>query len=204
MRSLTAILMVLVFSMLSLAGDFEAGLISDRIQNFHTPHGVVGEARFDGPASSNLVQIYDGDGAIWTGHYLAAESFRYASTGSPVALAYAKRTLQTIKMLATISGSGKLARTAFPTDTPYVDLRSMDKDYHLTTYEGQDYYYRGNVTRDQYEGIYLGLAVAYDLIDDDEVHSLCRDLITRLTDYLIRKQWTLYNPGGTRHIETFI
>jgi hypothetical protein len=121
-----------------------------------------------------------------------------------VALAYAKRTLQSIKMLATISGSGKLSRTAFPVDTPYVNLGSMDKDYHRTTYEGREYYYRENVTRDQYEGIYLGLAVAYDLIDDEEVHNLCRDLITHLTDYLIKKHWTLHNPGGTRHIETFI
>jgi len=188
----------------SFGGELDANRISDRIQKFHMPHGVVGEARFDSPTSSNLVQIYDGDGAIWTGHYLAAESFRYAVTHSPVALAYAKRALQTIRMLATISGSGKLARTAFPANTAYVDLRSMDGDYHRTTYEGQDFYYRDNVTRDQYEGVYLGLATAYDLIDDDEVHNLCRDLITRLTDYLIEKHWILHNPGGTRHIETFI
>jgi len=204
MRNLTAIVMVLLFAMPVRGDDLDAALISDRIQNFHMPHGVVGEARFDGPTSSTLVQIYDGDGAIWTGHYLAAESFRYAATGSTVALAYAKRTLQTIKMLVTISGSGKLSRTAFPADTPYVEIRLKDKDYHRTTYEGRDYYYRGNVTRDQYEGIYLGLAVAYDLIDDEEVHSLCRDLITRLTDYLIRKQWILYNPGGSIHLQTFI
>jgi len=204
MRKLTAILMALLFAIPSHGGDLDAELISDRIQNFHMPHGVVGESRFDGPTSSNLVQLYDGDGAIWTGHYLAAESFRYAVTGSPVALAYAKRALQSIKMLATISGTGKLSRTVFPVDTRYVDLRSMDKDYHRTTYEGQEFYYRGNVTRDQYEGIYLGLAVAYDLIDDEEVHNLCRDLITRMTDYLIKKKWTLHNPGGSRHIETFI
>jgi len=168
------------------------------------PHGVVGEARFDGPTSSNLVQILDGDGAIWTGHYLAAESFRYAVTRSPVALAYVRRTLQSVKMLVTISGTGKLSRSAFPVGSPYVDLREMDKDYHRTIYEGQEFYYRGNVTRDQYEGIYLGLAVAYDLVDDEEVRNLCRDLITRMTDYLIKKNWTLYNPGGGWHIQTFI
>src|SRR6185369_8455320 len=92
MRNLTAIMMLLSFAMPVRGDDLAAIRISDRIQNFHMPHGVVGDARFDGPTSSNLVQIDDGDGAIWTGHYLAAESFRYAATGSTVALAYAKRT----------------------------------------------------------------------------------------------------------------
>ena len=184
--------------------DLDAERISDRIQSHHTPHGVVGEARMASPDSSELVHIDDGDGAIWTGHYLAAESYRYAVTRSPVALAYAKRALETIRVLSTVSGSGKLSRTVFPAGSPYIDWDHPKSDWRRTTFEGRDMYYNDSVTRDQYEGVFIGLVAAYDLIDDAEVHTLSRNLITRLADYLNSRLWIIRNPHGSRKLETYI
>lgn len=72
------------------------------------------------------------DSAIWTGHYLAAESFRYAATQSPDALARVKQVLEGVQRLfwvtqdAAVSkngrivpvteGAGIFSRTAIPAD----------------------------------------------------------------------------------------
>jgi len=186
------------------ASDVDAERISDRIQSHHMPHGVVGEAQMASADSSELVRINDGDGAIWTGHYLAAESYRYAVTRSPVALTYSKRALETLRVLSTVSGSGKLARTVFPPGSPYIDWDHPKSDWQRTNFEGHDLYYNDSVTRDQYEGVLIGLVAAYDLIDDPEVHALSRDLITRLVDYLNSRLWIIRNTHGSRKLETYI
>ncbi len=45
------------------------------------PYGTVLDPIFAGPASNQIVGYTRcGDSAIWTGHYLAAEAFRYQVT----------------------------------------------------------------------------------------------------------------------------
>jgi hypothetical protein len=185
-------------------GESEAELISDRIQAYHMPFGVVGLTRFVALDSNEIEYFDDGDGAIWTGHYLAAEAFRYAVTRSETALAYAKRTIQSIKDLTEVTGTGRLARTMFPAGAPYIDWSKQGGTWKRTTYNGQDMYYRSHVTRDQYSGVYLGLALAYDLIDDEEVRNSCREIVTRMTDHLIKVGWILHEPASSRPIETFV
>ena len=70
----------------------DADAISVNIRARHMPYGTLADPGFasSDPASPdyNTIATYNrtGDGAIWTGHYLAAESYRYAATQSADAL----------------------------------------------------------------------------------------------------------------------
>ncbi|HUP56951.1 MAG TPA: hypothetical protein VM598_05815, partial [Bdellovibrionota bacterium] len=186
------------------AGEADAELISERIQAYHMPDGVVGEARFTSPTSTELAEIHDGDGAIWTGHYLAAEAYRYAVTRSPRALELVRKTMETMKALCRISGNGRLVRTIFAHESPYRDWSRQSGTWHRTTYEGKDLWYISYVTRDQYVGAFLGLGAVYDLVDDEEMRSLARDLVTGLVEHLIKAGWILIDRDAGRWIETYV
>src|SRR5262249_12039556 len=88
---LTAALLAL-WVQLAGASDSDAVRISTNIQQFHMPYGTVLDPVFasSDPNSSDYFRIVSysraGDSAIWTGHYLAAEAFRYRVTGSGEAL----------------------------------------------------------------------------------------------------------------------
>lgn len=74
------------------ASELDALAMSTNIQQSHMPYGTVLDPVFasSDPASPGYAEIVGytraGDSAIWTGHYLAAEAFRYQVTRSPDAL----------------------------------------------------------------------------------------------------------------------
>src|SRR5258708_39669545 len=73
------------------ASEPDALAISPNIQARHLPYGAIINPVFAAPDSDQIVSYTRcGDSAIWTGHYLAAEAFRYKVTGSADALANVK------------------------------------------------------------------------------------------------------------------
>ena len=66
-------------------------------------------------STSNQIVGYSrcGDSALWTGAYLAAESFRYKVTQSPDALKNVRSALAALKGLADVTGDDRLARWAW-------------------------------------------------------------------------------------------
>ncbi|HUJ50107.1 MAG TPA: hypothetical protein VLW25_07895, partial [Bryobacteraceae bacterium] len=68
--------------------------ISSNIQARHMPFGTIVDPIFASPPSETIVGYTRcGDSALWTGHYLAAESFRYKITSDPGALANVRTAL---------------------------------------------------------------------------------------------------------------
>ena len=63
---------------------------SQNFQDVHSPaYGCSVEVQFASPTSSTVVAYHDeGDSSIWTGNYVAAESYRYAVTHDPEAKAF--------------------------------------------------------------------------------------------------------------------
>ena len=179
----------------------EAALaISKRIQERHLPHGTILGAIFAAPDSSEIVSYTRaGDSAIWTGHYLAAEAFRYAVTRSEEALEVVKRALAGVRSLVDITGTNVLARALVPVDSPFADAITKEEAGHgifTGTLENRQFHWIGNTSRDQYSGVFFGLAVAYDMVDDPEVRSQVKDLVTRLLDFLLKNHWTVVMPNG--------
>src|SRR5437867_9192028 len=91
------------------AGEAEALAISANIQARHLPFGTILDPIFASSASDQIISYTRcGDSAIWTGHYLAAEAFRYQVTHSPGALDNVRNAIVGIKSLADVTGTNLL------------------------------------------------------------------------------------------------
>ena len=189
----------------TIASESDALAIHANIQALHVPYGTVIDPVFasSDPASPDYSRLVSytraGDAAIWTGHYLAAEAFRYAVTGSADALRNARRTIKGIAGLVEVTGTDLLARFYMPTSSPYVADITAGELRHTRregTINGEPYYWWGNTSRDQYSGIFFGLGVAYDFIDDDRARRRSARLITRMLNFLLRNGWNVVMPDG--------
>src|SRR3989449_11757436 len=204
-RMLLIILSILVGTGTTHAAEVDALTISQNIQWFHVPYGTVLDPEFasSDPASQGYSQIVGyaraGDSAIWTGHYLAAEAFRYQVTRSPDALANAWKALEGIHSLLDVTGSDVLARCLIPVSSPYaaaIQQEEAGNGIYYNTLGGQPYFWIGNTSRDQYSGVVFGLSVAYDMIDDPNVRGFIQQDLTRILNYLLAHSWNVVMPDG--------
>jgi hypothetical protein len=163
------------------------------------PFGIIVDPLFAAPNSDEIIGYTRcGDSAIWTGHYLAAEAFRYNVTKSAEALDNVKAAFAGISALLNVTGTNLLARCLIPTSSPYaqgvLDEEALHGIYENTT---SGYYWIGNTSRDQYSGVFFGLGVAYDLVDDVELRTAIRSLVTLLLDFLRGHNWLVRMPDGS-------
>jgi hypothetical protein len=149
------------------------------------------------------VSLYAGrrDPAIWTGSYLAAEALRFMSTGAYDAYTQIAETLQVLHRWWNIPGdAGYLARFAATTDSDPAVLATLpaeDEEVHVgTEYEGETWNWRGNVSRDQYQGVLLGYSLAYEAISDPGLRALIREDLVEFAEQLMQRE--------TREVEIVI
>ena len=197
-----------------------ADAISANIQALHLvsefPHPTIVDPRFGSgdPAAPDYSTVvgfaHAGDAAIWTGHYLAAEAFRYAVTRSPAALTSVRRALAGVQGLVDVTAPhqagddpweqpGLLARFLWPESWSYGDAMAREEGGHGVYHGspgGVPHRWLGNTTRDQYSGIFFGLAVAYDLVDDSDVRSRSAALVTTMLRFLLDNGWNVRMPDG--------
>ena len=196
-RHLLALLPLLLISTLARAAESDALAIDANIQAIHIPFGTILDPIFPSPTSTQIIGYTRcGDSAIWTGHYLAAESFRYAVTQSPAALANVKSTLAALKALTDVTGTNLLARCMFYSSSPYAAGMASEESSNGVHTNGS-WTWIGNTSRDQYSGAIFGLAVAYDLVNDPGIKSSAADLITRLVRFLTGNSWSVVMPDGS-------
>ena len=184
----------------ALAAEADALAISRNIQERHFPHFTLLDPIFDGPASNQIVNYTRcADSAIWTGHYLAAEAFRYAATRSPDALANARRAFAGIQSLVDVTGNNVLARCLIPDDSPYAQGIQNEEAHNGIYHSGAGNFWVGNTSRDQYTGVMFGLGVAYDLIDDQALKASIAGVVTRMVQFLKDHSWTVVLTDGNGH-----
>jgi len=181
------------------ATEADALAISANIQAAHMPYGTILNPIFAAPDSEQIVGYTRcGDSAIWTGHYLAAEAFRYNVTQSPDALNNVKGAIAGIKAMTDVTGTNLLARCLVPSNSPYAGgIQSEESANGIYTNSSAGYFWVGNTSRDQYLGVIFGLGVTYDLVSDSGVQSSISQLATRLIDFLQSKGWTVVMPNGS-------
>jgi uncharacterized protein (TIGR03437 family) len=175
--------------------------ISRDIEARHLPFGTIQDPIYAGPDSNEIIGYTRcGDSAIWTGHYLAAESYRYSVTRSADALAAADRALRGLEQLVRVTGEDRvLARCTLPADSPFaagILSEESHHDQHRAVIDGRDWHWVGNTSRDQYMGAMFGLSVACERIDDASIRARIATLVTRLVDRLLEKNWSVVMPGG--------
>src|SRR5436190_341463 len=180
--------LITLFALPASGAEADALAISANIQQRHLPHGGILDPIF-AAADSNEIIGYTrcGDSAIWTGHYLAAEAFRYKVTRSADALASVRNAERAIRALVDVTGTDLMARCLVPADSPFAIGMMQEEQSHGVYFGklgGVSYAWIGDTSRDQYSGAFFGLGVAYDMVDDPLVRVECAALITRLLDFL--------------------
>lgn len=188
-----------VFASRAEASEANALAISANIQATHVPYGTVLDPIFAAPDSDQITGYTRcGDSAIWTGHYLAAEAFRYQVTQSTAALANVKQAIAGIKSLLDVTGTNLLARCLVPLHSPYgAGIQSEEAANGIFTNTSMGYFWVGNTSRDQYLGVIFGLGVAYDMVNDSGVQASISQITTRLVQFLENNTWTIVMPNGS-------
>jgi hypothetical protein len=162
------------------------------------PYGGVGNAIYaDAPTYSDIAGYAGhGDSAVWTGTYLAAEALRLKTTGSADARANVSYLVSTLHLWFNINGApGILVRYAAPSDRPSkpinYDLNCADNSVQCgVSFEDETYDYNGSVSRDQYQGVMLGYALAYEALspNDEAVRKLIREDVVELVEELMKER----------------
>jgi uncharacterized protein (TIGR03437 family) len=190
-------LLVLLLELPVCASESDALAISANIQARHFPYSTLLDPIFDSPTGNQIVNYTRcGDSALWTGHYLAAEAFRYKVTGSADALANAKRAYTGIQYMVDVTGNNVLARCLVPQNSPYAQM-IQSEEAHNGVYQSPPNFWIGNTSRDQYSGALFGLGVAYDLIDDASLKASISDLVSRMVRFLVDHAWSVVLRDGT-------
>ena len=188
--------------------EADAVAISQNIQTNHWPYLTLLNPRYmsGDPNSPDYMTLsangytQAADNAIWTGHYLAAEAFRYSVTHSDDALANVRKALTGITALIDVTGTDLLARFLIPRSSPYANAVLGEESrhgIHEATYRGEPYAWLGNTSRDQYSGVFFGLGVAYSLVPDPTIQAEIRSDVTRMLNFLIKNGWNIRMPDGT-------
>lgn len=198
--------------------------VDRKLRRHHLPHGTLLCAYVDqpsldtwltayrdgGPGMVGTVTHYEdgGDSAIWTGHYVASQAFRYAVTGESEALDNLAHAVAGVgKLLDVNGGTGLLARVAAPAGTVVGDRIQQDGVFGTAVIDGQTWLGRqgsNGISRDQYSGVFFGLAMAYELAPP--LRPDCQRRIEQMLDYLIAHGWVIDEdrpaftgaPGGSR------
>ena len=158
------------------------------------PAGGVMSAAFT-DNSFERIAGYGGrrDSAIWTGAYLAAEALRYMATGAMDAMAQMEETAHVLHRWWNIPGDpGYLARYAAPASSP-PEIQAIlpaddDEVYRDWLYDGVFWHWRGDISRDQYQGVLLGYALAYDATGDPDLREMLRADLVELAERLMRRE----------------
>jgi hypothetical protein len=197
---LRLVVAVCLLSAAVFGAEQDALAIDANIQARHLPYGAI----LDPILSPDLTQVTDytrcGDSAVWTGHYLAAEAFRYKVTGSADALANINNAIAAINNLVNVTGGNVLSRCALPADSAYAgsiaSQESANGIYTGSIY-GAPWIWAGNTSRDQYVAVFFGLTVTYDMVTDQTVRNWCSYLMTRLLQNLLNNAWSVVLPDGS-------
>ena len=139
----------------------------------------------------------DGDGAVFTGHMLAMQAYKLAVMQDAQTAFDFSRTLETIEDMAGLHPTpGLFARSFVPPGATF-ELDPGEGEIVTVTAPGSPYlgyrYRRGDMTRDQYSGLMLGLYTAYKVVDIDETRARIRNLVVEFVDALIANDYKLHD-----------
>ena len=172
------------------ASEADALAISANIQLKHLPFGTIMDPVYASATSDQVVGYTRcGDSALWTGAYLAAEAFRYKVTQSADALNNVRNAVNAINILVQITGDNRLARCAGPSDSPWAAGIESEESSN-TIHQNGDWFWVDNTSRDQVVGVFFGLGVAYDMVDDAGIKSTISSIATLVLGFIAHHQWS--------------
>ena len=175
--------------------DAKSGAFVERVQARHNRWGLTAssELRRAGDLSSNQLVSTDNDG-LWTAMYVAAECFRYAVTSEPAARANARRGMEALMRLETITGiPGFPARSFIKAGE---DVQPRDGEWHDTP--DKAWRWKGDTSSDEIVGHYFVFPIYFDLVATEAEKPALRATIERITNHILDHDYQLIDLDGQR------
>ena len=165
----------------------------ERVQARHNRWGLTASSqlRTPGDLATNQMLSSDNDG-LWTAIYVAAEVFRFRVTGEADARENARRGMQAIMRLESITGRpGFPARSFIRTG---VDVQPADGEWHDTP-DGR-WRWKGDTSSDEIVGHYFAYAIYHDLVADAAEKPALQAAIARITNHILDHDYQLIDVDG--------
>lgn len=199
-------------TLLAKAGHFDAALRARHIR----PPGIVGSCRLQvpGDVASWEPEDDDNDGG-YTALFLAAESYRYAATRDPAALASAREAFGTLEFLQQVTGTpGFVARTVVPANWTTMhdpNTRLSEKEWsEQRVKDPRDKYvperwrpsadgrwlWKGDTSSDEITAHMFGYYVFHELAAEDDDRARVRAQVGRMVDHLLEHELVLVDLDG--------
>ena len=162
-------------------------------------HGYVSNVQLKAPGVfDGAWQEVSGNDGLWTALYAAAQSFRYAETGSKEARDQAVRSMKALLRLESITGiSGFPARAIIHESEPQFNQRSIDSspEWHRSQVE-KDWWWKGDTSSDEIAGHFFACYVFYELAANDEEKDLVRATCKRVMEHILDNGYYLVVADG--------
>ena len=167
----------------------------ERIQARHNRWGLTADSQLQVPGdlSTNRMVSSDNDG-LWTAMYVAAEAFRFKATGAADARENARRGMEAILRLETITGvPGFPARSFIKAGD---DIQPKDGEWHDTP--DKAWRWKGDTSSDEIVGHYFVYPIYLDLVAAESEKPRLRDALDRITTHILDHDYQLVDVDGQR------
>ena len=194
MRQLKLLIPVLavagILAIPAFPSDADAIAIEKNIVANHMPFGTVIDPVYSSATGTDITGYTRcADSALWTGAFLAAEAFHYKVTQSPDALTNVKNAIAAIGALANVTGNNQVARCMFAANWQFAaGIESEEAGNSVK--QSAPWVWIDNTSRDEIVGVFFGLGVAYDMVDDPGVKSSIGPLASRIAHFIADHQWS--------------
>lgn len=188
-------------------------------QHKRTEYGYVDALHLpsvDADLAEGTLHSSDNDG-LWTSMYGAAQSFAWASTGSEEARRRARDAFRAVAFLSEVTQGGTPAmqpgfpaRSILPASGPNPNDGQAERDREIqqrdrkwkslmprwgTSADGE-WFWKADTSSDELDGHYFFYGVYYDLVADDDEKAAVREVVHRITDHLLRNDYSLVDHDG--------
>ena len=178
----------------------KAAALQARVAQRHLRLGCfVEEAVLPGPGvtAGAVPDLSDNDG-LWTGLYLAAQSYRYAATGEAEARREAERAFGALEWLEAVTTiPGYVTKCIVPADTHPGGTWYPSADGHWR--------WKGDCSSDEIVGHFYAYSLYHDLVADAAGRRRVAALVRRILDHILgnglrilefgrRTRWGYWNP----------
>ncbi|RJO74292.1 MAG: hypothetical protein C4523_01200 [Myxococcales bacterium] len=174
----------------------KAAILDEAMYARHNRFGYFSGCSLGAPGDLTQVQNHDDDNdGEWTALYVAAQSLRYAVTGSAEARARAAEAADAMLRLHAVTGiPGLMARSVVEPEQCPAKQAAGSGEWHLSA-DGQ-WCWKGDTSSDEYVGHIFGLSIYYDLAADETDRARVRDAFVALHDGLMANGWTMNDVDG--------
>ncbi len=172
----------------------KADYYQETVEKYHVRGGFVTKchAYEYEDLSKSRVEISDNDG-LWTAKYVASQAFRYAVTGDADALENARRSMNSMLLLTSITGIKGFTARAIRREGEF-NYGNGHPEWHLSADGSCEW--KCETSSDEMTGHFFGFSIYYDLCANEEEKVRIRNACCGMVDHMIDNNFKLVDYDG--------